>query len=126
MAQVYQCDRCKTLAPSCTNLGGRDVCPVCMERFEAWFAVGSIDYKPGERDLGRRNRKNSVESTLQIVHTLLDVNGRITARAFAAATGDDFRAAYQRLRYVCDMGHLERVAGSVYRLPVRLESEAAE
>lgn len=127
MSQLYQCDRCKSLASECIKLQSRDLCAQCLADFDVWVATGALRFKPSRPDL-ERSPRNAPETSMLVARVIAaaDPKGKISARTFSEATQETYRASYYRLRYLYRRGFLERVSGNVYRLPAAIENEAAE
>ena len=126
---IFQCDRCRALGGEPEPVRGKELCRRCVLELEAWLQAGPAGFRPCEGKTGRPRPRNPAESSLAVVRAVADDRGGVSARSFAAATGEEFRASYLRLRYLHRKGLIERVAGSVYRLlpePTQHESEAAE
>ncbi len=127
MALLQCCDRCKSLAVECITVLGRDLCARCVADFDGWMETGPERFRPAKADL-LQSVRNPPEASLAVFRVLAaaDRNGRVHARAFSESVGESYRASYYRMRHLCRLGMIDRVAGSVYRLPAALESEAVE
>lgn len=123
MSVVYRCDRCAEIMEACAlNVMGRDLCAKCETELRVWLSAPTTRFKPatGTRTKGPRN---APEASLAVCRLVADGAGKVSARSFAEATGEEFRASYQRLRHLHRRGLIEHVVGSVYQLK---SQEAAE
>lgn len=123
MAHVFLCDRCRRVADACETIRGRELCAACIASLDAWLVT---ELKPGGTTRGHtKAQRNPPEASMAVVTVIAAQQGTVSAHALSDATGEPYRVAYLRLRYLWRKGLIERVAGCVYRLPSAM-GEAAE
>lgn len=123
MAAVFKCDKCSHIfrEPPKERVHGKDLCPRCEARLDAWLNSGQ---GLGTPRAGRKATKDRWPHVMEVI----GAHGFVTADLLCVLTKEPKRAAYFGLRWFEQTGYLVRdgFGGKFVRPTAAAESAAAE